>query len=173
MHQRICIIGNAGSGKSTLAKVLGETLKIPVYHLDRHLLTSSFEKLERTEYNRVHADLISGEDWVIDGNYKKNIPERISRATLVIFLDISRLVTLPRVAKRFRKGGHMLEAIPEGAEPDVLGWEFLRWTATYSRRERIRNLEKLCLEAHVPFLGLKRGSTQKQVKLVLKALGKG
>lgn len=172
MHQRICIIGNSGSGKSTLAKALGEALKLPVFHLDRHLLTANFQKLEKTAYNKVHADLIAKEDWVIDGNYKKNIPERISRSTLVVFLDISRLVTLPRVAKRLRKGGHMAEAIPEGAEPDALSWEFLKWTTTYSRREKIRELEKLCTESNVKFLRLKRGSTPKQVKLVLKALGK-
>lgn len=163
-HHRICIIGNSGSGKSTLAKALGEKLKLPVFHLDREMLTGNFEKLPSDKYQKAHADLIEKEDWVIDGNYKKAIPARLKRATLVVFLDVSRLVTVPRLMRRTYGVGQMAESVPEGARRESLSLKHLKWTTTYSRWERRRNLDQLTRLAGVPLLVLKNASTKKWVE---------
>ena len=34
LTQRVVVIGCSGSGKSTLARIIGDTLELPVYHLD-------------------------------------------------------------------------------------------------------------------------------------------
>lgn len=153
-HHRICITGNSGSGKSSLAKQLGHELGIPVYHLDRHLLTGNFEKLPDEQYKHIHMKLISGADWIIDGNYKKVLDERLSRATLVIFLNVSRTITLPRVLRRVREGGQPVDTVPDGARREQLTWEFLKWVLTYNRHKRINDLRKRCLTTNTPLLVL-------------------
>ena len=157
------MIGNSGSGKSTLAKALGERFGLPVYHLDKHLLSGNFEKLPHEEYMRVHAELIAGEDWVIDGNYRHAIPDRIKRATLVVFLDISRVIAVPRVFRRSRRGGHPADSIPAGAKPEQISWGFFKWTMGYSRRKVAQDLRELCQEAGVPLLVVKNQPVERLV----------
>lgn len=153
MHcKRICIIGNSGSGKSTLSKKLGEVLGVPVFHLDRHLLTNNFEKLPAEEQERVHTELIAQENWVIDGNYRNTLEDRIARATLVVFLDISRVVTVPRLFKRTRKTGQLPDTVPDGANMQGISWEFFKWTAGYNRRKKIQEIRRYCEKYSVPLL---------------------
>ena len=163
---RISIIGNSGSGKSTLAKALGSALRLPVYHLDRHLLTSQFEKLPYSESKRMHDRLIAEESWIIDGNYKQVLNDRIHRSTLVIFLDVSRALALPRIFQRAFRGGQGSDTIPDGAQGERLSWAFIRYVARYSRRERIRVLKRLCAEAGVALLVLRKAPVEEWIKAV-------
>jgi adenylate kinase family enzyme len=163
---RICIIGNSGSGKSTLAVAVGAELGIPVFHLDRELLVGEFQKLPTEEYLKVHRALIAQESWVIDGNYKKTVYERLDRATVAVFLDIGRAVTVPRVFRRLLQGRQPEGCIPPGANPKSLSREFLVWTMGYSRKERIRQLREACAQSGIPLLLLKKGPVAELVKRV-------
>ena len=154
---RICIVGNAGSGKSTLSKALGVVLEVPIYHLDRHLLTRSLDKREPDEYTRIHQKLILEENWIIDGNYEKVLRERISRATLVVFLEISRFTTVPRVVRRSFTGGQPADTIPDLAQ-DRLRWNFLKWVAAYRRDYWRQQLIADCAAAGVPQTQQENGS---------------
>ncbi|MEI6477557.1 MAG: hypothetical protein WCO52_01035 [bacterium] len=167
---RISVIGNSGSGKSTLAIALGEALHIPVHHLDRELLNGNFEKLPLEEYQKAHARLIAGDQWVIDGVYKNAIPERIDRSTLVVFLDVSRIYTFPRVLQRRRRGGQLPNTIPDGAKPERLKLDYIKWTLSYDRRKKKRTLRSLCAEKGVKLLTLKKMPPHRLLEEVLAAL---
>jgi len=167
---RICIIGNAGSGKSTLAKALGAQLNIPVHHLDRHLLNANFQKLAPQDYLKTHTELIQEDNWIIDGQYELALPDRLKRATLVIFLDVSRFVTLPRIIRRTRGDGHESDTIPEGAKNKQLDWSFLHWAMHYSRQYWKSTLQKECTKLSVPLLVLRSGSLESLVEHVKEVL---
>jgi energy-coupling factor transporter ATP-binding protein EcfA2 len=75
---KINVIGTSGSGKSTFAKALAQQLAIPYIEMDTlfwkpHWTGSSdaelFEKLEQA---------ISQPSWVLDGNYKRSQPIKLS-----------------------------------------------------------------------------------------------
>lgn len=170
MSHRICILGNGGSGKSTLAKALGATLAVPVHHLDRLVLDKEFEKLPLEEVERIHAQLIKEEDWVIDGGFGNLLPARFKRATLVVFLDVSRLIAIPRIFKRARQGGQPADVIPEGARAKQVSWVLLKWVLKYDRRQRIQKLKALCVAENLPLLILKPAPTPKLLHQVLENL---
>ena len=93
---RIIVTGNAGSGKSTLARQISEALKIPYDSLDRVVWQSGWKKTPREERTRAIKAMVEKPSWVIDGvSYEVQ-----DRAYTVILLDVPRIVSFWRVAKR-------------------------------------------------------------------------
>jgi adenylate kinase family enzyme len=166
MKPRICILGNGGSGKSTLAKALGAVFKVPVFHLDRELLSKDFKIGPIEETERIHGEIIARDGWIIDGGYHSMLPERFARATLVIFMDISRLVAIPRAFNRARKHGQPKDVIPEGAKAEQISLVFLKYLAKYNRRKRQKTFRDLSNQAGVPFLVLGNSSLDEWVQEV-------
>lgn len=169
-YHRICIIGNAGSGKTTFARELGKALALPVYHLDRHMLYPDYTKLPDDQYFKIHTDITQKDEWIIDGNYNRTIEERIQRATLVIFLNVSRLKTFPRVLRRAFITGQDKDSIPEGARTKQFNLSFLHWAATYSRKERIKTLSIQSKNHNVPLMLLGKGSISDWIKQTMEKL---
>lgn len=102
LGERICVLGPSGSGKSTLADAIGRKRDLKAIHLDQlyHLPHTDWQMRPEKEFLALHDEAIAGERWVIDGNYSKCLPERLQRATGLILLDISRLASLFRYARR-------------------------------------------------------------------------
>jgi hypothetical protein len=98
---RIAIIGNAGGGKSTLARALAEQRRLRHVEID-HLLWQEGWKLSPADvYLRQHAELISSDGWIIDGlGQQASIPDRLSRATEIILIDMPLWVHFWLVAER-------------------------------------------------------------------------
>lgn len=104
------MIGMSGSGKSTLAKKLGEKLHLPVIHLDNYFHTSRNTTVTEGEWDKIVADLVGKEEWVMDGFYPRTLDVRLRAADTVIFLDIPKWLTIPRLIKagiRGLKGGRV------------------------------------------------------------------
>jgi len=95
-HNRIMIIGNNGGGKSTLAKGLAAITGLPLVHLDAIYWLPDLQAPPEDEWLRLHAEIIAGEKWVIDGNYRQGgtLEPRWAAADLVIHLEVNRLVCL-------------------------------------------------------------------------------
>jgi adenylate kinase family enzyme len=86
---RIAIIGNAGGGKSTLARVLSRQRGLRHVEIDQLLWQEGWKLSPADVYARQHADLIAGESWIIDGlGQFASIPDRLSRATEIILIDM-------------------------------------------------------------------------------------
>jgi adenylate kinase family enzyme len=122
---RIVILGCAGSGKTTLARQLGECTGAPVICLDAIWQPHWQEKdvpTFRALIEKVHA----GDDWISDGNFAlASFDIRLPRATLVVWLERSRLSCAWRSITRVLKRG---EAHRLGRLHDVLAfiWKFER-----------------------------------------------
>ena len=77
------------------------------------------EKIER------QRKMVSGDKWIIDGNYDSTMEIRYSAADLVIFLDISRVVCAVSAMMRTGKKRSDLPAYLE--EPNIWGKEFIEF----------------------------------------------
>jgi adenylate kinase family enzyme len=86
---RIAIIGNAGGGKSTLARTPAERRRLRYVEIDRWVWQEGWKLSPADVYLRQHAELIASDGWVIDGlGQKASIPDRLSRATEIILIDM-------------------------------------------------------------------------------------
>lgn len=102
LGERICIWGPSNSGKSTLANAIARKRGLTAIHLDQlhHAPYTNWQKRPEDEFRALHDKAISGNQWVMDGNYSRYFPERLQRATGVILLDVSTLASLFRYGRR-------------------------------------------------------------------------
>jgi adenylate kinase family enzyme len=134
--QRVLVIGSGGSGKSTVATRLGELLNLEVNHLDKCYWRAGWVKPELDEWLTTVTNLIERDSWIIDGNYSGTLEQRLQKCDTIVFLDLSRVLCLLRIVKRFL-------IYRNGTRPDVaegcresLNFEFVSWIWNYPRRSR-------------------------------------
>ncbi len=141
--KRVLVIGSGGSGKSTFARRLGELLAIEVKHLDRFYWRPGWMKPAEDDWLQTVKDLISGDSWIIDGNFGGTLELRVKRCDTIIFLDLPRLHCLWRVTKRrllYRNRSR--PDMSEGCH-EKLDLEFLSWVWGYAQRSRPKVLKLL------------------------------
>lgn len=134
--KRILVIGCPGSGKTRLAKLLGEKQDLPVVHLDQLWWTGEWENVTREEFDRKLEKVLAGEQWIIDGNFSRTMPQRLQRCDTIIYLDYSRWQCLAGMTQRVLcnygkhrpdMGGHC----PERFDP-----EFIRFIWNFNKNNR-------------------------------------
>ena len=140
---KIAIIGSGGSGKSVLARQLGGLLNIEVVHLDAVHWKPGWVEPPDDEWRETVESLVTGESWIIDGNYGGTMEIRLSAADTVIFLDFPRWLCVLRVIKRrFQYRGRDRPDMAPGC-PEKIDWAFLKWVWGYRTRSRPRVLQRL------------------------------
>lgn len=97
---RINVIGTSGSGKTTFSRRLAEALNHPLIEMDRLYWGPNWRQPSDDELFRKVADALSGDSWILDGNYTRTIPIKWERVQLVVLLEYSFLRTIFRVTKR-------------------------------------------------------------------------
>lgn len=134
--QRVVVIGCGGAGKSTLSVELGERLDLPVIHLDRHFWKPGWVSTPAEEWEDVVHKLLSGERWVVDGNYGATLDARLAAADTAIFMDFPAWLCLWRVIWRWiRYRGRTRVDMGPGC-PEMIDLEFLGWIASFRRKSR-------------------------------------
>lgn len=97
---RVSVVGTSGSGKSTFARRLAAKMNAPHIELDQLYWGPGWsEPADDVFFPKIEAAL-SGDTWVIDGNYKRTQPIKWARVQLVIWLDYPLPLTLYRVTTR-------------------------------------------------------------------------
>ena len=136
--ERILIIGSPGAGKSTLAAEVARITGLPLIHLDRHHWKPGWVELGPEEWAVKVRELIDEPRWVIDGNYSGSLSLRLTRADMVVDLDLPTALCLARIVKRaLRHRGRVRPDMGEGC-PEQLNWPFLLYTARFRRQGRRR-----------------------------------
>ncbi len=106
LGRRIMIIGPSNAGKSTLCYALGKKLNLPSYHLDQiqHIAYTNWQARPREDFIKDHDALIAKDSWVMDGNYSIAMPQRLKRATAIIWIKPNLISCVWRYIGRCIKG---------------------------------------------------------------------
>lgn len=94
------MIGTSGSGKSRFARQLAAALKIPYLEMDRLYWKPNWQEPNDEEFFSILEQALTGDAWVLDGNYTQTTHIKWPRANLVVWIDYSFPLTLYRVIKR-------------------------------------------------------------------------
>ncbi|GAA2757228.1 topology modulation protein [Actinopolymorpha rutila] len=135
------MIGCGGSGKSHVARQLGQSLGVPVTHLDAVYYDDAWNQLPMDEFEAAQRELVRLPTWVIDGNYNTTLHVRLRACDTVIFMDLPTRECLWGVLARRAANGHGQNRTHGVFNRVDLG--FLRYVATYRRKMRPRVLQKL------------------------------
>jgi adenylate kinase family enzyme len=93
---RINVIGTSGAGKSTFARRLAAALQTPHIELDSLNWEPGWVEVHPDVFRRRILDAVSGDSWVVDGNYRIGREIVWPIADTLVWLDYS----LPRVLWR-------------------------------------------------------------------------
>lgn len=138
---KIQICGYSGSGKSTFAKKLKEIYKIEILHLDTVHFSEGWVERSNEEMEIDVRKFMNQEDWIIDGNYTKVVPERFDECDQLFYFNFNRFTCLINAVKRYVKYRHKTrEDIADGCI-EKLDFEFIKWIL-YEGRKRRQHLWK-------------------------------
>lgn len=109
---KIAVFGKPGSGKSTLSKSLEAATGITLYQLDSIAYQPSGELVDRETFNQAHQEILSSEQWIIDGFGPMDaFNQRLESSDTLIYIDLPYVTSYWFVTKRLLKG---LFVKPEG-----------------------------------------------------------
>ncbi len=141
--QRVLLIGPCGSGKSTLARELAPLMRLPLVHMDQLGWQAGWVETEKAELNARLAEVVAGEEWLIEGNYGSTLTPRLERADTVIYLDFPIRLCLWRLAKRIATHrGRSRPDMPEGC-PERFDLAFFWYVMNWNTGPRVRTEAKL------------------------------
>ena len=116
--ERILVIGSPGAGKSTFSRKLKDKTGLPLYYLDM-----IFHKPDRTtvssdEFDVRLSEILKTEEWIIDGNYQRTLPQRFEKCTKVFFFDLPVEECLDGAASRIGQKREDLPWIENEFDPE-------------------------------------------------------
>lgn len=95
--RKVAVFGNAGGGKSTLSRRLAEITGLPLYVIDiiqyrdgrYQPKEARGGKISTAAYREIHAELLSRDQWIIDGFDSQAFAwERFAAADTLIYVDL-------------------------------------------------------------------------------------
>ena len=137
------VIGGNGSGKTTFSVKLAELTSLPLTHLDRLFWRDNWQRVPREEFDAALAAVLSGDQWVIDGNFLRTIPVRMKCADTVIWFDFPAILCFFGVTERFfknygRSRDDMGGYCPERLDREKLSFLFSVFRFNKTNRPQIR-----------------------------------
>lgn len=136
--QRLLIIGSPGAGKSTLAAEAARRTGLPLIHLDQLHWKPGWVESGQEEFDSKVREAIAGPRWIIEGNYGRTLPLRLTRADTVVDLDLPRWQCVLGIVRRvIAHRGRTRSDMTPGC-PERLTWEFLLYTIRFPQDGRSR-----------------------------------
>lgn len=132
---KIHIIGGPGSGKSFLAEKLSRELGIPHYDLDDlqwdNKSVSYGAKRSQDERDRLLNDVLSHNDWIIEGVYYAWCQQCFADADRIYVLNVPKYKYRYRIIRRFVRRKLGLE---KGKKENLKSLrELLKWADKYQK----------------------------------------
>ena len=106
--KKVIVIGCPGSGKTTFAEKLNKCTGLPLYYLDAIWHKPDRTHISREEYDERLSEILSTEEWIIDGNYSRTIETRIEACDTIFLFDLPTEVCLQGARERLGKARYDL-----------------------------------------------------------------
>lgn len=116
--KKIIVIGCPGAGKSTFARALSARTGIPLFYLDMIWHKADRTNISRDEFDQRLEGIMTGESWIIDGNYQRTMEWRIKECDTVFLLDFPKEVCLEGAKNRVGKAREDMPWIEETLDED-------------------------------------------------------
>lgn len=120
--KKIIVIGCPGAGKSTFARRLRDLTGLPLYYLDRIWHKADRTTVTREEFDAALEQILSGDEWIIDGNYIRTMETRLRRCDAVFFLDYPTDVCLEGARSRVGTVREDMPWVEEELDPEFRQW---------------------------------------------------
>ena len=139
---KIAVIGYASAGKSTFSKRLGQTLNIPVLHIDTISFEAHWVERNRQQVERDMRSFMTHDSWVLDGSYMQLAPERFDMADQIFVFQFNRFRCLMGSLHRWFKYRHQVRDSVCKDCKEHLSLSFMWWILFSGRTKKRRNLFK-------------------------------
>lgn len=111
---RVNVIGTSGSGKTVFSRRLSDILNYRHIEMDKVFWGPNWYWPSDEEFFGNLKKALSGDKWVLDGNYTRTIPVKWEKIDAVIWLDFSFPRTLYQALKRAIRRSITREELWEG-----------------------------------------------------------
>ncbi len=128
---KVLVIGCPGAGKSTFARRLREAAELPLYYLDMIWHKADRTNVTREEFDTRLGEILSGRQWIIDGNYLRTMPERMEVCDTIFMLDYPLEVCLLGAQSRIGKAREDMPWVEQEFDP-----EFHQWIVDFEKEQR-------------------------------------
>jgi adenylate kinase family enzyme len=169
--RRINVVGSSGSGKTTTGAELARRLGVPLVELDSLSWEPNWVAAPIDVLRERVAAAVSGETWVVDGNYGVARDLVWARADTVVWLDLSLWIVMWRVCSRTVRRLVRREVLWNGNRESMrttLSRDSIILYALTEFRRRRRELSSAL--AAQPHLGVVRLTTAGDVERFLAAI---
>jgi len=140
-HRKIHIIGGPGSGKTFSADKLQKLTNVNAYDLDRifwdqtkSAYVRASEEIRTTKLNNI----LSQDQWIIEGVYYKWLADAFSDADIIVFLNTPIFIRQWRIFKRFLKRKFLLDQFRKESLSSFI--EMFWWNQKFDHDNRVRIL---------------------------------
>lgn len=139
--KKILIIGCPGSGKSTFARRLAAKTGIPLHHLDMIWHKPDKTTVSTKEFDECLNEVFSGNEWIIDGNYLRTLPWRLTQCDTVFFFDLPMETCLAGAERRLGMQREDMPWVEDEMDP-----EFRQWIIDFPNEQlpKIKEFLKSC-----------------------------
>ena len=141
--KKVIIIGCPGSGKSTFSRALHDITGLPLIHLYMLYWNADKTTVAKSVFRARLSQVLSRNEWIIDGNYGSTMELRMQACDTVILLDYPTEVCLDGVRQRRGKVRSDMPWIE--TEEDA---EFMELIQNFRATKRLQVMELLEKYAH-------------------------
>lgn len=117
--KKAIIIGCPGSGKTTFAEKLQRITGLPLYYLDAIWHKPDRTHIPRDKFDARLGEILSLDEWIIDGNYSRTLEVRIEACDTVFFFDLPTEICLAGAIERLGKGRYKMPWIDIDLDPKL------------------------------------------------------
>ncbi len=144
--KRVAVVGCPGAGKSTFCRKLANKVELPIIHLDTYYLDSRYPYYYAQDLNAWEtkvAELVTAEQWIMDGNFGSTFKMRFARADTVIVLDYPRYLCMWRIFIRYFKVRKQPRQEVPANWKEKLDLQFIRYVWKFKKQSRHKIFDAL------------------------------
>jgi len=145
---RILVIGYSSSGKSTFAKRLAKIYQIPILHIDKIAFAPNWTERPSDVVAQEIKSFMAKKAWIIDGQYRKLVPERFDHSDQIFIFNYNRFKCLyGAIVRRIKYHNQNRDSIADGCR-ERLNLSFVWWILFSGRKKDSKDLIKSYIETY-------------------------